>query len=92
MTLSVKANMASEKAFIHKSKVLRHPLGGGQAGLLREISLINNRSGVLKAWGRGLENRMLWRPEDEVEITNLVFDKTMQGAIIGLKTIAGSEM
>lgn len=84
--------MASVKVPIHKSKVLRHPLGGGQAGLLRETGLIDNKSGILKAWGRGIENWMLWRPSDEVEFTNLVIDETMQGVIIGLKTSDGSEM
>lgn len=82
--------MASKKALIHKSKVLRHPLIGDQGGLLRETGLIDNRSGMLKAWGCGLQHSVLWRPENKVEITNFVFDETMQGAIFGWKTRRGS--
>lgn len=82
--------MASQKTLIRRSKVLRDPLGG-QFGLLRETGLINDkRSGMLKIWGLGIQDRMLLRMTDEAEITTLVFDETMQGGILGLKMSKGT--
>lgn len=83
--------MASEKPVFHRSKVLTDPLGGGQAGLLRELGLVDNRSGILKAWGRGLGDRLIWRAREDnkfpMEVTNFLYDdaKLMQGAILGLR-------
>ena len=75
---------------MRRSKVLRDPLGG-QFGLLRETGLMNDkRSAMLNIWGLGIDDRMLSRTKAEAEITTLVFDETMQGAILGLKMSNGT--
>lgn len=90
--------MASEKSSLRRSKVLAAPLGGGQAGLLRELGrLADNRSGILKAWGRGLDDRMLWRMDEgrNLELTSFFYDdsKIMRGIILGFKSKdAGNEV
>lgn len=78
--------MASDGNRINSSKILTHPLGGGQAGLLRESGLINSRSGMFKAWSQGLNDRKLWRWRDgrvATEYTNLIYDETNQAVISG---------
>lgn len=79
--------MASEKTFIRRSKVLTHSLGG-QAGLLRESGLNDNKVGMSNAWSQGLDNRVLWRRKETalpMEFTNLIYDETLQATIFGLK-------
>lgn len=86
--------MASEGKFIRRSKVLRNPLGGGQAGVLRESGLIDaKKGGILDAWSLGLENRVLWWRKDRgrpMEFTNLIYDETMQATIFGFKAKHGT--
>ena len=85
--------MASEKKPIDRSKLLTHPLGGGQAGVLRESGLVDNERGMYDAWSRGLTvHRMLnyrTKGASPVEFTNLVYDEILHSAILGLKTIGG---
>ena len=78
--------MASKGNRIQRSKILTCPLGGGQAGLLRESGLIDSRSGMFKAWSQGLDDRRLWRWRDAAvatEYTNLSYDETNQAVISG---------
>ena len=89
--------MASKRrTLIQRSNVLEHPLAGGQAGLSRELGLPDERSGMLHAWGRGTEGSVYFQGKDarsisyERSITNLVYDQTMQGTIIGVKASNGT--
>lgn len=79
--------MASDGRNIHRSKVLKHPLTGGQAGLLRESGLIKTSS-IFDAWSKGLDERVLRRPKagsTTMEYTSLIHDETMQRTILGSK-------
>ena len=88
--------MASKKTLIQRSNVLGHPLAGGQAGLSRELGLTDKKSDMLHAWSHGLHPSVIWWFKDQIMLTNLVYDQTMQGAILGMKvkngTNVGSEM
>ena len=81
---------------IKRSNVLRHPLGGGQVGLSRELGLSDRKPDMLHAWSHGVQRSVIWWDKGMVTLTNLVYDQTMQGAIIGMKakrgTSVGSEM
>ena len=77
--------MASKKTLIQRSNVLKHPLGGGQAGFSRELGLTDNNSCMLQAWSHGLFRSVTRQFRTEGTLTNLVYDQTMQGAIIGMK-------
>ena len=81
---------------IQRSNVLEHPLGGGQAGLSRELGLTDKKSDMLRTWSHGLRPSIIWWFDGMGTLTNLVYDQTMQGAIIGMKvkkgTSVGSEM
>ena len=82
--------MASKKTLIQRSSVLHHPLGGGLAGLSRELGLAEDKSGMVQAWSHGLFRSVIKRFEDECSLTNLVYDQTMQGAIVGMKVKDGT--
>ena len=88
--------MASKKTLIQRSNVLGHPLAGGQAGLSRELGLTDKKSDMLHAWSHGIHPSVIWRVKGQITLTNLVYDRTMQGAIVGMKvkkgTSDGSEM
>ena len=88
--------MASQKTLIQRSNVLVHPLGGGQAGLSRELGPTDKKSDTLLAWSHGVHPSVIWWFKGQTILTNLVYDQTMQGAIIGMKvkkgTRVGSEM
>ena len=84
------AEMASKKSLIQTSKVLNHPLGGGFAGFSRELGLAEDKSGMVQAWSHGLFRSVIKRFENECSLTNLVYDQTMQGAIIGMKVKDGA--
>ena len=96
LILLIVADMASKKTLIQRSNVLQHPLGGGQAGLSRELGLADKKSGMLLTWSHGLRPSIIWWFDEMGSLTNLVYDQTMQGAIIGMKvktgTSVGSEM
>ena len=76
--------MASKKTLIQRSNVLKHPLGGGQAGISRELGLSDNNSGMLQAWSQGIFRSGTQRFRTEGSLTNLVYDQTMQGTIVGM--------
>ena len=76
--------MASKKSLLQRSNVLVHPLGGGQAGFLRELGLADNKSGILQAWSHGIVHSVTTMFRTEGSLTNLVYDQTMQGAIVGM--------
>ena len=88
--------MASKKAPIQRSNVLKHPLGGGRAGFSREMGLTDNKSSMLHAWSHGIRSSVIWSLEGEGSLTNIVYDQATLGAIIGLKgrngISGGSEM
>lgn len=88
--------MASKKPPIQRSNVLGHPLGGGQAGLSREMGIIDRKNDILQAWSHGIRSSVIWWGKGPMILTNLVYDQTMQGAIFGMKvkkgTGVGSEM
>ena len=85
--------MAKENPPIRRSKVLMHPLIGGQAGLMRESGLIDSRDGMWDAWSRGLDNKTLWRLKDEKSpklVTNLIYDEATRATYFGLKAKDGT--
>ena len=88
--------MASKKTLIQRSNVLRHPLAGGQAGFSRELGLTDRKSDMLHAWSHGIQPSVIWWFQGKIMLTNLVYDQTMQGAILGMKvkngTSVGSEV
>ena len=84
------AEMAGKKSLIQRSNVLNHPLAGGLAGFSRELGLAEDKSGMVQAWSHGLFRSVIKRFEDECSLTNLVYDQTMQGAIIGMKVTNGT--
>lgn len=78
--------MASDRARIRRSVILNHPLGGGGAGLLRESGLIDSKSHMARIWGKGLvgdDRRIVDRRAIPGQMTNLRYDETMQGTVIG---------
>ena len=82
------AEMVSKKSLVRRSNVLKHPLGGGCAGVSRELGLAGDGSGMfgmLQAWSHGLCPSVMKRFENECSLTNFIYDQTMQGAIIGMK-------
>ena len=89
-------DIASKKTPIQRSNVLRHPLIGGQAGLYRELGLTDKKRDMLHAWSHGIHPSVIWWFEGKIMLTNLVYDQTMQGAILGMRvekgTSVGSEM
>ena len=84
------AEMASKKSLVRRSNILQHPLGGGSAGLSRELGLAMDESGMLQAWSHGLDLSVIQGFTDECSLTNLIYDQTMQGAIIGMKVKQGT--
>ena len=76
--------MTSKRTLIQRSNVLEHPLGGGQAGISRELGLSENNSGMLQAWSHGIFRSGTQRFRTEGSLTNLVYDQTMQGTIVGM--------
>ena len=82
--------MASQRTLIKRSNVLNHPLGGGFAGVSRELGLAEDKSGMVQAWSHGLFRSVTRRFENECSLTNLVYDQTMQGAIVGMKVKYGT--
>ena len=84
------AEMASKKSLVQRSNVLKHPLGGGFAGLSRELGLAKDESGMLQAWSHGLYPSVIKGFTSECSLTNLIYDQTMQDAIIGMKIKDGT--
>ena len=85
--------MASRQTLLHCSQILTNTLLGGHAGLLRESGLTDVKSGRSSAWGQGLEHRRHWRRSKEyctnMEPTSIVYDETLEVALIGLKAEYG---
>lgn len=78
--------MASDRARIRRSIILNHPLGGGGVGLLRESGLIDSKSHMSRIWGKGLLSecrRLVDHRTVPSHMTNLRYDETMQGTVIG---------
>ena len=85
--------MASNQTPIQRSNILRHPLGGGQVGLSRELGLTDRKSGMFHAWSHGIDSSVIWWFKGQGILTNLVYDHATQGAIIGrMKVKKGSSV
>ena len=84
--------MAGKDTMIQRSNVLGHPLGGGQVGLSRELGLSDRKIDMVQAWSHGVKRSVIWWDKGMVTLTNLVYDQTMQGAIIGMKAKRGSSV